>query len=369
MIRVLQVVTHMNRGGLETMLMNYYHHIDRSMVQFDFLTHREYDGDYGEEIKRLGGKIFHIPALNPFSVNYRKTLDSFFKKHPEYDIIHVHQDCMSSVILKEAKKCNIPVRIAHSHSSNQDKNIKYPIKLFFRRSIPKYATTMLACGEEAGRWMFGGTEFEILNNAIDTKKYAFNAKKREIQRNYLGISQDCLLLGHVGRFCYPKNHTFLIDIFGEICREKNAKLLLIGDGELRMQIKEKAKMMNLTDKVIFAGVRSDVADLMNAMDVFVFPSNYEGLPVTMIEAQAAGLPCIISDKVPIECKKTNLVWQVALDSGKEVWAEKVIESAQMERKDTYSEMKASGLDIHENAKQLQEFYLRASGGEKKLCLY
>lgn len=358
-MRVLQVVTHMNRGGLETMLMNYYRHVDRTKVQFDFLTHREKRGDYDDEIEALGGKIYRLPVLNPWNAKYRKALVSFFETHSEYNVIHVHQDCMSSVILKEATKHNIPVRIAHSHSSSQDKNFKYLIKLIYRCHIPKYATKMFSCGEEAGRWMFRGAKFEVLNNAIDAKKYVFDYEKRREQRKYMNIDEDCLLLGHVGRFCFPKNHTFLIDIFSEICKKKNAKLLLVGDGELRAQIEEKVKKLNLSDKVIFTGIRSDVANLMQAMDIFVFPSNYEGLPVTLIEAQASGLPCVISNQVPIECKKTDLVQQIALEEKAEVWADKIIEMAHTERENTYEEIKKSGFDIQENAKKLQEFYLNA----------
>lgn len=370
MIRILQVVTHMNRGGLETMLMNYYRHIDRTEIQFDFLTHRCYSGDYGDEIKSLGGKIYHMSTLNPFSREYKTDLSLFFEKHPEYQIIHVHQDCMSSVVLKEAKKHNVRVRIAHSHNSSQDKNLKYPIKLFYRHFIPKYATYLLSCGEDAGKWMFCGEKFEVLNNAIDAKKYIFNQEKRNKIRDLWGISKDELLVGHVGRFSPPKNHFFLIEIFASILKRINAKLILVGDGKLRTQIEEKVKEMGLQDRIILCGVRGDVADLLQAMDVFVFPSHYEGLPVTMIEAQAAGLPCLISDKVSSECIITDLVQQISLNAGAEVWAQKAIALAKnMRRKNTYELIKNKGFDIEENAKQLQNFYLRAASGEENICLY
>lgn len=160
MLRVLQVVTHMNRGGLETMLMNYYRHMDRDKVQFDFLTHRPYDGDFGEEIHALGGKIYHLPLLNPFSKAYLSELDRFFKEHPEYSVIHVHQDCLGGVILRAAAKNGVPVRIAHSHTSHQTKDLKYPIKLVYRRIIPRYATDLFACAKAAGNWMFCGAPFQ-----------------------------------------------------------------------------------------------------------------------------------------------------------------------------------------------------------------
>lgn len=360
MIRVLQVVTHMNRGGLETMLMNYYRHMDRTKVQFDFLTHREYDGDYGKEIKELGGTIYHLPVLNPFSPKYKNALRNFFMNHPEYEIIHVHQDCLSAVILKAAKECNVKVRIAHSHCSSQDKDVKYPIKMYYRRFISKYATDLLACGDDAGRWMFRGGAFKILNNAIDAKRYLYNPDERILQRKKWGIEPDEILVGHVGRFSPQKNHSFLIDIFENIQSIAFAKLILVGDekGELADQIKEKVAKLGLQDKVIFAGLRSDVADLMQAMDVFVFPSNYEGLPVALVEAQAAGLPCLISDKVSIECKRTDLVRQLPLSDSAETWAKQAVSDAAIIREDTFEKIRQAGFDIAENANWLQCYYLK-----------
>lgn len=366
MIRILQVVTDMNRGGLETMLMNYYRRIDRSQVQFDFLTHREYDGDYGEEIRRLGGVIYHLPRLNPFSRNYKKKLGEFFDLHSEYQVIHVHQDCLSSIILKSARQHGVKVRVAHSHNSNQDMNIKYPLKLYYQRYIPKYATTMMACSKEAGTWMFRGAEFQILNNAIDARLYIFDSEKKRQQRKKWGIKPDELLIGHVGRFSFQKNHFFLIDIFHAIQEKVPAKLILVGDDstERAKKIKEKIMALDLQDKMIFTGIRSDVADIMQAMDVFVFPSHYEGLPVTMVEAQASGLPCLISDKVPIECKKTDLVCQIPLDAGAKAWAEQAITASHVVRRNTYEEIKDAGFDIAENANWLQEFYVKAAMGER-----
>lgn len=355
--RVLQVVTHMNRGGLETMLMNYYRKIDRTKLQFDFLTHREYDGDYGSEIYGLGGKIYHLPTLNPFNKTYKSELGRFFEKHKEYQVIHVHQDCMSSVVLKIAKQHGILVRIAHSHCSNQDKNLKYPIKLFFKRFISKYATDLIACGQEAGEWMFEGAPFWILNNAIDAKKYIFNSQKRVEQRKKWDLKDDELVVGHVGRFSPQKNHIYLIRIFYELQKKCSAKLMLVGGGDLKEQIQEKVVELDLQDKVIFTGLRSDVQDLLQAMDVFVFPSNYEGLPVTMIEAQAAGLPCLISDKVPIECKKTALVKQLSLSDSTETWVEEIIKMSAIEHLNMYEVIKKAGFDIEENTRTLQQFYI------------
>lgn len=356
MIRILQVVTHMNRGGLETMLMNYYRQMDRTQVQFDFLTHREYDGDYGEEIRQLGGKLYHLPVLNPFSPSYRKKLGDFFDNHPEYKIVHVHQDCLSGVILHVAKEHGVSVRIAHSHGANQIKDIKYPIKLVYRHFIARYATHLMACGEDAGKWMFCGTPFEILHNAIPAADYSFNGDRKRIQREKWKIHADELLVGHVGSFTIPKNHLYLLEIFQEIQKRTPAKLMIVGEGSQRPAIEEKIRKLGLEDKVILTGLRSDVADLLQAMDVFIFPSLYEGLPVTLVEVQASGLPCLISDKVSIECKMTEAVQQISLTDSSEIWAERAMEAAKTPRKNTYKEIKAAGYDIVENAKQLQKMY-------------
>lgn len=356
MIRVLQVVTHMNRGGLETMIMNYYRNIDKEKIQFDFLVHRQENADYDAEILSMGGKIYRISKLNPLGSKYRRALNEFFEQHPEYQIIHVHQDCLSSIILKIAQKHGVKARIAHSHSSSQDKDIKYPVKIAYRSFIPKYATHLMACSYMAGAWMFCGEKFEVLNNAIDAKMYVFDERKREKTRENLKIQENQLLIGHIGRFCCPKNHNFLIDIFKEVNDKIDSKLILIGDGPLRVEIEEKIKRLGLTQRVIFTGVRSDIPVLLQAIDVFVFPSYYEGLPVTIIEAQAAGVPCLISEGVPIECKKTDLVWQKALSKTPQEWAEEVLEISKTQHRNTYEEIMKAGYDIKENAKYLMKIY-------------
>lgn len=359
-MRVLQVVTHMNRGGLETMLMNYYRHIDRNKVQFDFLTHRYTKADYDDEIAALGGKIYYLPRLIPWSPSYKKALNQFFTDHPEYQIIHVHQDCLSSVILKVAKQHNVLVRIAHSHSSSQDKNIKYLIKLWYKRSIPKYATHLFACGKKAGDWMFNGAPYSIFNNAISVSDYIPNAQVRMQMRSKLGFTDE-LVIGHVGRFSYPKNHPFLLEIFAALFRKKqNVALLLIGGGDRIERVRKQAQELGIIDRVHFLGVRDDVPDLMQAMDVFVFPSLYEGLPVTMVEAQAAGLPCIISDKVPSECIIADgLIDVLPLRETPDIWAYRILSRAQEKRTDHRAEIIAHGYDVANEAAKLQQFYLEA----------
>ena len=359
MIRVLHVVTYMGRGGLETMLMNYYRHIDRSKVQFDFLVHREFEADYDEEIKSLGGRIYHVSRLVPWSRRYKAELRRFFRTHPEYKIVHVHQDCLSSVALQCAKECGIPVRIAHSHNSNQDKNIKYLFKRYYMRKIPETATELFACGKAAGDWMFGGKKYRLLPNAIAAEKYIYEEGKAKKIKKDLGLEKN-LVIGHIGRFNPQKNHKFLIDIF-EKCFEKNQKvrLMLIGDGEGRKEIENKVKERGLQDNVLFMGVRRDVPELLQAMDVFVFPSLYEGLPVTMIEEQAAGVPAVISDRVSEECIITkDLVKVEGLEETPEQWAGEILKQVKISKRDRSEEIKRAKYDVETTAKWLEEYYLK-----------
>ena len=358
-MRILQVVTHMERGGLESMLINYYRHIDREKVQFDFLTHRQERAAYDDEIEALGGRIYRLPRLVPWSKSYLSELNRFFDEHPEYKIIHVHQDCLSSVILKAAAKHDVPVRIAHSHSANQDKNIKYPIKLWYKRKIPRHATHLFACGKEAGDWMFSGAPYQIVNNAIDAAAYTYDADKRGELRRQLVLADE-LVIGHVGNFTQPKNHPFLLEIFTALLKkEPNAVLLLVGSGEGMFKMQEKVQELGIAEHVRFLGVRSDVADLMQAMDVFVFPSLYEGLGIALIEAQAAGLPCVVSDTIPHEAYLTDLVDSESLSAPAEKWAEKILANRAIPRTDRRAEIAAHGFDITTEAVKLQEFYLKA----------
>lgn len=359
MIRVLQIVTYMGRGGLETMLMNYYRHMDRSKIQFDFLVHRDFEADYDKEIQSLGGRIYHISRLIPWSKSYRMELKHFFGEHPEYKIVHVHQDCLSAVALQCAEECGVPVRIAHSHTSCQDKNLKYLIKRHYMKKIPDYATDFFACSKMAGDWMFGGHPFRIFYNAVDVDEYVYSPAVANTIRKKFNLD-GCFVIGHVGRFSPEKNHIFLIEIFSECVKiNSNVRLLLVGDGIEKKQIQEKICNLKLHDKVIFTGIRSDVNELLQAMDVFVFPSLYEGLPVTLVEAQASGLPCIISDRISKECIVTNgLVTSKQLDESPAEWAKCILQQIRKPRESHIEDIKAAGYDICFAAKWLEEFYFQ-----------
>lgn len=361
-VRILQVVTSLNPGGIENYLMNLYRHIDREVVQFDFLVHRSEPGLYEKEVEDLGGRIYRVPRANPFNPNYFASLNSFFSDH-SYTVVHANLDCMSGLVLAVAKKHGVKARIAHSHSSSQDKDIKYPIKMICKRFIPKYATDLFACGVRAGEWMFGGARFDVKPNAIELNKFDYSLASRRLVRQSIDIPQDAFVIGHVGRFDAVKNQSFLLEVEKEIRgRCDNVYLVCVGDGALRRDVEALASDMNILDRVRFTGIRDDVNKCMSAFDVFALPSLYEGLPLVLVEAQASGLPCVITECIPSDCDLTNLVERLPLEPQR--WAEKIVSlrsKAAEERKGRVQELADQGFEISSAAKSMQEFYLDRAG--------
>ena len=366
-IRVLHVIGIMNRGGAETMIMNLYRHIDRSKVQFDFVENSSEPAVFDEEILSLGGRIYRCPHYNGKNhVTYVKWWNEFFQAHSkEYPIVHGHLGSTAVIYLSIAKKHG-SYTIAHSHSAGTDHSIKsylYRIMSYNTRNVADY---FFACSEAAGLDRFGrnvisSTHYAVLNNAIEVDKFSYNPNIRQSVRKRLGYEPSQIVVGHIGRYTKEKNHIFVFKIFCELKKlNENVKLLMIGDGPLHTQITQASERMGIFQDTVFTGVRSDVDRLVQAMDIFVLPSLYEGLPVTMVEAQAAGLPCIISDKVPAECILTEgLVDVMPLSAGAEAWADAILEKRNTPRTDRSAEIAAHGFDIATEAVKLQEFYLRA----------
>lgn len=361
MIRILEIVNTMDRAGLETILMNYYQNIDRNKIQFDFLTHRSQKGDYDDEILSLGGKIYHAPRLYPQNYpKYFKYMKKFFFEHPEYQIVHSHIDAMSYLPLKAAKKAKIPVRIAHSHSTSIDKDFKYPLKVYFKHKLPTVANYYAACGEKAGEFLFPGKKFKFVPNAIDPRKFLYNFKVRNEYRKKLGFNSENYVIGHVGRFSYPKNHKFLIRLFKKIHDEEpNARLVLIGTGEKEKEILNQVNELNLNKYVKFLGSKNDVYNWYQVFDVFVMPSLFEGIPVVGIEAQFAGLPIIFSDKVPKEVVFTDNCKFISLDKSIEYWTREVLKIAQknFRRKENKNLLDSSIYNIQNATPILENYYL------------
>ena len=362
-IRVLNLFTVMDRGGAETMVMNYYRHIDRTKVQFDFLVHREQRGAYDDEIEALGGRIYRMYPIYPQNfARYKRDIRVFFKDHPEYRIIHSHMSELGYFAFKEAAKQGVPIRICHAHNAPHVFNMKMIMRDYFKKRMMPYLTHLFMCGVESGRWLYGKeneNRFIMLNNAVDASAYTYNPAKRTEMRLQIELTDE-LAVGHVGRFNQQKNHPFLLEIFAALLKkEPNAVLLLVGGGTDMQKMQAKAQTLGIAEKVRFLGIRSDVADMMQAMDVFVFPSLYEGLGIALIEAQAAGLPCVVSDTIPHEAYLTDLVDSESLSAPAEKWAEKILAKRAIPRTDRRTEIAAHGFDITIEAVKLQEFYINA----------
>lgn len=359
MIRVLQCVNNMHRAGLETMLMNYYRHIDRTQIQFDFLTHRPEKSDYDDEIEALGGRVYHAPRLYPQNYPaYFAYMKRFFADHPEYKIVHSHIDSMSFFPLLAAKMAGVPVRIAHSHNTSIDLDFKYILKQLFRLQINSAANVRCACGKEAGEFLFRGREFQVIPNAMDGEVFRYDESIRDRVRTELDLNGK-FVAGHVGRFAYAKNHGFLIDIFCEIAaREENAVLMLIGTGEKMDEIKAYARQKGVGEKVLFLGSRSDVSELYQAMDVFIMPSLFEGVPLTGLEAQFASLPCIFSDRVPQEVQFSEHCSFIPLQKGAAYWAGQALAVRKISRQASVA--RSVDFDIRSAAKRLEKYYLNLS---------
>lgn len=362
-IRVLHCVAGLNNGGYESLIMNLYHSIDRNKVQFDFIT--SFPGVFDEEVKSMGGRLFRIPFITqrgPFV--YRRRLDQVLREHPECRIVHSHMDKFSGLVMARAKKAGVPVRIAHSHATGNEGNFLFQlVKDYYGKMVLPNATHLFACGNAAAEWMFGpkAGEARIIKNGVNPDQFTSSPELRKSVRTEMGIAEDTLVFGHVGRFCPVKNHSFLLDVFS--CLHKmnpNSILLTIGDGELRPDIEKKAAELGLSDSIRFLGLRQDIPRLLTAMDCFVFPSLHEGLPVTLVEAQAAGLPVLASSAITQEVCVTPLVQLMALEAPAEEWAKAAIDTASAGREDRHcptQELADAGYDIRRTAKELEEFYL------------
>lgn len=367
-MRILQVVTVMNRGGLETMLMNYYRKIDRTKMQFDFMVHREEEGDYDEEIKRLGGTIYRMPPIRPGSYQkYFKKLDRFFKKNNSYKVVHAHINENSSFVLRAAHRAGVPCRIAHSHLSDLGIDMKLPFRLYARMSMKNYPNHYFACSKKAGEWLFGrrvanSSMLHVLNNAVNAEDFSFNENVRNEKRKELNVGNR-LVIGHIGRFNKQKNHEFLIDIFKNVHDvHPNALLVLVGDGDLKRAIQKKVASLKLQSSVRFLGVRQDIAQLMQAFDIFLFPSLFEGLPVVLVEAQASGLSCIVSDTITAESNITGRMQFLSLNDSPQTWAERILSTSTV-HVDTSETIRQAGYDTATMAKWLMNYYFKHSSHE------
>lgn len=373
-IRVLQVIGSLNNGGSQSMIMQLYRNLDKSKIQFDFVIFKKDELFYKDEIEKLGGKIYTLPEYKIYNhFKYKKAWKDFLKQHPEYKIIHSHVRSTASIYFKIAKRMG-KTTIAHSHSTSSGKGLKAIVKTFLQYNLRNVADYCMGCSKTANIWLYGekvanSNRAYVFKNSIDTDKFLFNDEIRNKIKNEYKIKDDEVVIGHVGRFFEVKNHEFLIEIYNAILKkEEKSKLLLVGDGELRNKIEEKVKLLGIENQVIFTGNQKNVYEIMQAMDIFIMPSIYEGFPVTLVEAQATGLKCLITDNITNEVCITNLVEKEALKNSEAIWAEHAIKMLKenVKRCEYNQIVKKSGYDIKENTKILEEIYERIMAGEKNV---
>ena len=361
MIRILHSVSNMDRGGIETMLMNFYRNVDRNVVQFDFLANKPDPGDYDEEVRALGGRIFVSPGF----MSYRKYLaymTELFRSHPEYRIIHTHNGALMLYALLSAKKNDIPVRIAHAHATAVPFGLKNELKKLMRPMIKYVATDYWGCSDAAGTFYFSKKYWdgghELIHNAINVSDFTFNEAARASIRAQYGLG-DKLVLGHVGRLTPQKNQKMILEIFAKMhAMNKNTHLVMVGTGELEAMMKRRTAELGIADAVTYTGVQTNVNEWYSAFDVFIMTSINEGLPVVAIEAQAADLPCMISDAITREVQVTDAVRFLGLHDDPADWAKTILSLPERQRTDRTAEFQAAGYDIRTEALRMQNLYLK-----------
>ena len=380
-VRVLHVLGNTNLGGAESRIMDLYRHTDRNRVQFDFLVHSGEEGFYEKEIRELGGCIFRVPRFRIYNYfSYRKALKEFFQEHHEFALVQGHMTSTAAIYLPIAKKAGVKKTAAHARSAGVDKGLKGIMTRFLRRNLADKADYLFTCSELAGISVYGEKAVRegktiFIPNAIDCAGFTFDPKKRKKMREELGLT-DTLIIGHVGRFHYAKNHEYLLRVFAELCRmsagaggstaetgaDQNYHLILLGEGPLMEDTRKLAEELGVADRVHFLGNHKNIADYYQAMDYFVYPSRYEGMPGTIVEAQASGLPCLMSDTICREVIATELVDTMSIEKEPKVWAEELqrridaLVSKQENREKYAAKMAAAGFDVQAQAERMMRFY-------------
>lgn len=360
LIRILHMIGSLDIGGSQAMVINLYKAVDRSKIQFDFVMDHPSANSLVPIVKELGAKIYTMPTFKGGNIKEIRTAwSTFFIEHPEYKVLHSHVRSYASIYIPIAKKYGVKT-IVHSHSTSNGSGFSAVAKMILQYPLRFQADYFFGCSREAGEWLFGkkvvkSNRYHMLQNAIDTNLYIQNVKIREKYRRNLGIEGKRVFL-HVGRLHPSKNHNFLLNVFAEVLKKQSDSILLIaGDGELRTEIEEKIKELHLDNSVIMLGSRNDIPNLLQASDCFLFPSKWEGLPVTVVEAQAAGVPCLISDHVTKDVGISELVIYLPIDDGIEVWVNK-IQRLDYQKKDVIADIKRAGFDVKTTAKLMENFY-------------
>lgn len=363
-IRVLQVLGGTSLGGAESRIMDIYRCIDREKIQFDFMVHTKNRDHYDKEIEELGGHIYRVPSFRFYNwLSYQKAWINFFVEHKEYHAIHGHMTSTAALYLPIAKKNGVPLIIAHARSAGVDKGIKGWLTKLLRLPLQCKTDYCFACSREAGISVFGKKWMnqkliQVIPNAIDIQKYDYNSITRGKIRLELELENN-FVLGHVGSFRYAKNHEYLIGIFKEYLRlDQTAKLILLGEGSLLENTKQLVEKNKLQESVIFLGNQIDTASYYQAMDVFVFPSRYEGLPGTVVEAETTGLCCLISSNITKEVMITDMVKSLEITVSPKEWAEVIFQNREYQRKGRIAQMQKAGFDVRDQVKDYERFYMK-----------
>ena len=378
-IIVLHVVGRLDIGGAESRIMDLYRNIDREKVQFHFVQHTSDRCAFEEEVERLGGRVYHVPRFNVKNYfTYKKAWKGLFQAHPEIKVVQGHMTSTAAIYLPIAKKAGVEITIAHARSAGVDPGLKGYLTRFLRRNLYKKCDYRFTCSGMAGESVFGDQKeitrkATFIPNAIDVDKFKFNKGVREQIRYELGI-KDKFVIGHVGRFSHMKNHKYMLQILEQCIRMEKERglsetvLMFLGDGDLKEEIMEQAVAMGISSRVLFMGNKRDVYRYYQAMDYFLLPSLYEGLPGTAVEAQASGLKGIMSDTVTAEAVVTDLIQMRSIKEEPKLWAEEIMSTSQKQieescdeeglRRSSYAEVvKQASFDVKEQAKRMQEFYL------------
>lgn len=367
--KVLHIVSAMDRGGAETLLMNVYRNLDRAKHQFDFVTHSLGNGAFDEEILKMGGRIYNIPSLGKIGpMSYVKNLAEIMSSNT-YIAVHSHTDYQSGFPVLAAKIAGIPLRICHSHSNNWPMNDSFKEKILLKglQSLIKFsATQYCSCSKEAGAFLFGqkavdNNQVTILKNGIDLSQYLDETTTRMSVITELNLNQDVKIIGHVGKFSRSKNQTFILKVLKQLInKDKRYVALLVGDGPLKEKIEQEAENMGLSKYVRFLGVRSDIPRLMKAFDVFLFPSIFEGFGIVTVEAQISGTPCIMSDSVPVSTDMgLGMVRYLSLEENPKKWGEEVGKAINMQKPEKDTLVKAlseKGFSIQQNIEEWMKLY-------------
>ncbi len=362
--KILQVTGSLRMGGVEKVAINYYKYIDKDEFEFDYLVFGDEKGDLEYQVEYLGGRVLRIPHPRKGLIDFYKNIRNILRKEGPYDVVHSHPLFISGLVMKAAYEEKVATRIAHSHSARDNLKVSLKKKVYnvaMKFYLKKYSNIFLACSVSAGNYLFGAKFFgqngQVINNGIDLEKFNFDISIRNKVRNQLRLDKS-FVLGHIGRLSDVKNQTFVLDVFNRVKQNySDSKLILVGDGPDKRKLIKYAKNLEIYNDVIFLGTREDANELLQAMDLLLFPSKYEGLGIAILEAQVAGLRCVISDIIPKEVDVTSLNSRLSLNDDLNKWADEVLKyNCLYERENKTYDFIKNQYDMDSVMRKIREIY-------------